>query len=178
MTSTPAGQPLIEIKNLHKVYKTPVGDFTAVNGISLDVHRGEFVAIIGKSGSGKSTFVNMITGIDRPTSGEIMIDGAPVHAFNEAQMAAWRGRNLGIVFQFFQLFPTLTILENVILPMELNNLYTKSERKERAMHLLEKVEMTTHPCSWQMSPPAILIPGRPRRFFPYSRTWLQAEPPS
>jgi ABC-type lipoprotein export system ATPase subunit len=139
--NNPAG-PLIEIKNLRKVYQTPAGDFTAVNGINVEVQRGEFVAIIGKSGSGKSTFINMITGIDRPTSGEIVIDGAPVHSFNEAQMAAWRGRNLGIVFQFFQLFPTLTILENVILPMELNKLYSKSERKERAMRLLEKVEMT------------------------------------
>ena len=142
MTSKNFTQPLIEIKNLRKVYQTPAGDFTAVNGINVEVQRGEFVAIIGKSGSGKSTFINMITGIDRPTSGEIVIDGAPVHSFNEAQMAAWRGRNLGIVFQFFQLFPTLTILENVILPMELNKLYSKSERKERAMHLLEKVEMT------------------------------------
>jgi len=142
MTLTNISQPLIEIKNLRKVYQTPAGDFTAVNGITLEVEKGEFVAIIGKSGSGKSTFINMITGIDRPTSGEILINGAPVHSFNEGQMAAWRGRNLGIVFQFFQLFPTLTILENVILPMELNNLYSKSERKERAMHLLEKVEMT------------------------------------
>src|ERR1043165_2341439 len=142
MTLREISQPLIEIKNLHKVYQTPAGDFTAVNGITFEVQRGEFVAIIGKSGSGKSTFINMITGIDRPTSGEIIINGAPVHSFNEGQMAAWRGRNLGIVFQFFQLFPTLTILENVILPMELNNLYSKSERKERAMHLLEKVEMT------------------------------------
>ncbi|HEX9387363.1 MAG TPA: cyclic nucleotide-binding domain-containing protein [Anaerolineales bacterium] len=142
MVSKNSTQPLIEIKNLRKVYQTPAGDFTAVNGINVEVQRGEFVAIIGKSGSGKSTFINMITGIDRPTSGEIMIDGAPVHSFNEGQMAAWRGRNLGIVFQFFQLFPTLTILENVILPMELNKLYSKRERKERAMHLLEKVEMT------------------------------------
>jgi ABC-type lipoprotein export system ATPase subunit len=139
---TQSAQPLIEIKNLRKVYQTPAGDFTAVNGINVEVQRGEFVAIIGKSGSGKSTFINMITGIDRPTSGEIIINGAPVHSFNEGQMAAWRGRNLGIVFQFFQLFPTLTILENIILPMELNKLYSKRERKERAMHLLEKVEMT------------------------------------
>ncbi|HET6594922.1 MAG TPA: ATP-binding cassette domain-containing protein [Anaerolineales bacterium] len=138
----PNSAPLIEIKNLRKVYQTPAGDFTAVNGINVEVQRGEFVAIIGKSGSGKSTFINMITGIDRPTSGEIWIDGAPVHSFNEWQMAAWRGRNLGIVFQFFQLFPTLTILENIILPMELNKLYSKNERKERAMHLLEKVEMS------------------------------------
>jgi ABC-type lipoprotein export system ATPase subunit/CRP-like cAMP-binding protein len=143
MASQNSAQPLIEIKNLRKVYKTPAGDFTAVNGINVEVQRGEFVAIIGKSGSGKSTFINMITGIDRPTSGEIMINGAAVHSFNEGQMAAWRGRNLGIVFQFFQLFPTLTILENIILPMELNKLYSKSERKERAMHLLDKVEMAT-----------------------------------
>jgi ABC-type lipoprotein export system ATPase subunit len=142
MTGPSPTSPLIEIKNLRKVYQTPAGDFTAVNGINVEVQGGEFVAIIGKSGSGKSTFINMITGIDRPTSGEIWIDGAPVHSFNEGQMAAWRGRNLGIVFQFFQLFPTLTILENVILPMELNNLYSKRERKERAMQLLEKVEMT------------------------------------
>ena len=142
MTSKNSTQPLIEIRNLRKIYQTPAGDFTAVNGINVEVQRGEFVAIIGKSGSGKSTFINMITGIDRPTSGEILIGGAPVHSFNESQMAAWRGRNLGIVFQFFQLFPTLTILENVILPMELNKLYSKNGRKERAMHLLEKVEMT------------------------------------
>lgn len=133
--------PLIAIQNLVKTYKTPAGDFTAVKGIDVEVQRGEFVAIIGKSGSGKSTFINMITGIDRPTSGEIIIDGAPVHSFSEAQMAAWRGRNLGIVFQFFQLFPTLTLLENVILPMELNKLYTKKERHERAMRLLDMVEM-------------------------------------
>ncbi|MFN8410865.1 MAG: ATP-binding cassette domain-containing protein [Anaerolineales bacterium] len=142
MTPNYLTKPLIEIKNLHKVYQTPAGDFTAVNGINVVVQRGEFVAIIGKSGSGKSTFINMITGIDRPTSGEILINDAPVHSFNEGQMAAWRGRNLGIVFQFFQLFPTLTILENVILPMELNNLYAKAEHIRRAMHLLEKVEMT------------------------------------
>src|SRR5689334_5642922 len=142
MTSKNSPQPLIEIRNLRKVYQTPAGDFTAVNGINVEVQRGEFVAVICKSGSGKSTFINMLTSIDRPTSGEIVIGGAPVHSFNEAQMAAWRGHNLGIVFQFFQLFPTLTILENVILPMELNNLYSKIERKERAMHLLEKVEMT------------------------------------
>ncbi len=143
MTPNPSAQALIEIKNLRKIYQTPAGDFTAVNNIDVEVQRGEFVAIIGKSGSGKSTFINMITGIDRPTSGEIMINGAPVHSFNEAQMTAWRGRNLGIVFQFFQLFPTLTILENIILPMELNDLYTKKERKERAMYLLEKVEMVS-----------------------------------
>src|SRR5262245_42824097 len=141
MKRTSNSEPLIEIRNLVKTYRTPAGDFTAVKGMNVEVQRGEFVAVIGKSGSGKSTFINMITGIDRPTSGEIVIDGAPVHAFSEAEMAAWRGRNLGIVFQFFQLFPTLTLLENVILPMELNNLYSKRERQERAMQLLNMVEM-------------------------------------
>jgi ABC-type lipoprotein export system ATPase subunit/CRP-like cAMP-binding protein len=141
MTRTVNSAPLIEIKNLVKTYRTPAGDFTAVKGMNVEVQRGEFVAVIGKSGSGKSTFINMITGIDRPTSGEIVIDGAPVHSFSEAQMAAWRGRNLGIVFQFFQLFPTLTLIENIILPMELNNLYSKRERRERAMQLLQMVEM-------------------------------------
>jgi ABC-type lipoprotein export system ATPase subunit/CRP-like cAMP-binding protein len=141
MMRTSNSAPLIEIKNLFKTYQTPAGDFTAVKGMNVEVQRGEFVAVIGKSGSGKSTFINMITGIDRPTSGEITIDGAPVHSFSEAQMAAWRGRNLGIVFQFFQLFPTLTLIENIILPMELNNLYSKRERQERAIHLLHMVEM-------------------------------------
>src|SRR5215831_4955201 len=115
--------PLIEVRNLVKVYKTPAGDFTAVKGIDVEVKAGEFVGIIGKSGSGKSTFINMLTGIDRPTSGEVIIGGAPVHSFTEGQMAAWRGKNLGIVFQFFQLLPTLTLLENIMLPMELNKLH-------------------------------------------------------
>ncbi len=133
---------IIEIRDLVKVYKTPAGEFTAIKGLDVDVQRGEFVAVIGKSGSGKSTFINMLTGIDRPSTGSIYIDGAPIHDYTEAQMAVWRGKNLGIVFQFFQLLPTLTVLENVILPMELNNLYSKAERRERAMNLLEKVEMT------------------------------------
>ncbi|HUH98138.1 MAG TPA: cyclic nucleotide-binding domain-containing protein [Anaerolineales bacterium] len=132
---------LIEVRNLVKVYRTPAGDFTAVKGIDVEVKAGEFIGIIGKSGSGKSTFINMLTGIDRPTSGEVVIGGAPVHTFNESQMAAWRGKNLGIVFQFFQLLPTLTLFENILLPMELNKQYAPRERRERAMHLLERVEM-------------------------------------
>ena len=137
------GNALIDVRNLVKTYKTPAGYFTAVKGLDVQVQTGEFVAIIGKSGSGKSTFINMLTGIDRPTSGEIYIGGAPIHAYDETQMAVWRGRNLGIVFQFFQLLPTLTLLENVILPMELNHLYSKRERRERALSLLERVEMAS-----------------------------------
>ncbi|MEW5941645.1 MAG: ATP-binding cassette domain-containing protein, partial [Chloroflexota bacterium] len=96
MTPNYANNPLIAIRNLVKVYKTPASDFTAIKGMDVDVQKGEFVAVIGKSGSGKSTFINMMTGVDRPTAGEITIGGAAVHSFNEAQMAAWRGRNLGI----------------------------------------------------------------------------------
>ena len=138
---TSSGKPLIEVRRLVKVYRTPAGEFTAVRGMDVEVRPGEFVAIIGKSGSGKTTFANMLTGIDRPTSGEIVIGGARIHTYNEAQMAAWRGRNLGIVFQFFQLIPTLTALENVMLPMELNKLYDAAWRHKRAVHLLKRVEM-------------------------------------
>ena len=134
-------QAFIEVRRLVKVYKTPAGDFPALKSIDLQVNQGEFVAVIGKSGSGKSTFINMLTGIDRPTSGEIFIGDAAIHTFNEDQMAEWRGQNLGIVFQFFQLIPTLTLVENVMLPMDINALYTPAERRERGMYLLEMVEM-------------------------------------
>ncbi|MHC4621759.1 MAG: ABC transporter ATP-binding protein, partial [Planctomycetota bacterium] len=126
-----------------KVYETPAGPFTALKGIDLEVDAGEFVAVIGKSGSGKSTLINIITGIDRPTLGTVLVGGMPIHALNEDQVAIWRGRNLGVIFQFFQLLPTLTLVENVTLPMEFCRLYTPAERKERAMHLLELVEMDT-----------------------------------
>ena len=134
-------QPLIDVRKLVKAFQTPAGELTVIRELDVEVQPGEFVAIIGKSGSGKSTFVNLLTGIDRPTSGEIHIAGAPIHAYTEGQLAAWRGRQLGIVFQFFQLMPTLTVLENILLPMELNNLYTKAERRERALHLLATVDM-------------------------------------
>jgi ABC-type lipoprotein export system ATPase subunit len=100
--------------------------------------------VIGRSGSGKSTLLNMITGIDRPTSGEVFVRDIPVHTFNESDMAAWRGRNLGIVFQFFQLLPMLSLLENVMLPMDFCNMYSPRQRKQRAMHLLEMVELGAH----------------------------------
>ncbi len=132
---------LLELRDLVKVYKTPAGSFTALKGIDLNIGYGEFVAVVGKSGSGKSTMLNMLTGIDHPTSGEVLIDGVAIHTFNESQMAKWRGKNLGIVFQFFQLLPTLTILENVVLPMDLCGTYTHSERRERARQLLDMVDM-------------------------------------
>jgi len=136
--------PLIEVRQLVKVYETPAGGFTALRGIDAQVNAGEFVAVVGKSGCGKSTLINMLTGIDRPTSGEVWIGGTAVHALSENEMAEWRGRNVGIVFQHFQLMPTLTLLENVMLPMELNGVYTRRQRREQAMQLLDMVEMTGH----------------------------------
>ncbi|MBN1313382.1 MAG: ABC transporter ATP-binding protein [Anaerolineae bacterium] len=135
---------LIELRDLTKNYKTPAGDFTALKDVNLGIDQGEFIAVIGKSGSGKSTLVNMITGIDRPTIGEIYIGDAALHTLNEERTAQWRGRNVGIVFQFFQLMPTLTILENLLLPMDFCNMYAPRERVERAMRLLEVVEIAEH----------------------------------
>ncbi|MBN1122613.1 MAG: cyclic nucleotide-binding domain-containing protein [Anaerolineae bacterium] len=132
---------LIELRQVLKVYETPAGGFTALKNVDLTVNAGEFVAVIGKSGSGKSTLINMITGIDRPTLGEVIIGNVPIHTLNEDQMAAWRGRSLGVIFQFFQLLPTLTVLENVMLPMELRQTYPPHERKERALQLLEIVDL-------------------------------------
>jgi putative ABC transport system ATP-binding protein len=135
---------LIEMRKVVKIYQSAAGTFPALRGIDLQVDPGEFIAVVGKSGSGKSTLVNMITGIDRPTSGEIWVGPTAMHTLNEGQMAVWRGRNLGVIFQFFQLLPTLTVLENVMLPMDFCNVYRPSERQPRAMHLLEQVDMAEH----------------------------------
>jgi ABC-type lipoprotein export system ATPase subunit len=132
---------LIELRSVIKNFETPAGTFTALKGIDLQVDKGEFVAVIGKSGSGKSTLINMITGIDRPTSGEVWVGGTAVHSLKEGQMAPWRGRNIGVVFQFFQLLPTLTLLENVMLPMDFCGTYPGHQRHERAMGLLKLVDM-------------------------------------
>lgn len=132
---------LLELRGVGKVYKTAAGDFRALHNIDLQIDRGEFVGIIGRSGSGKSTLINMITGIDRPTSGEVLVGDTAVHRLNENQMARWRGRNLGVVFQFFQLLPNLSIIENVMLPMDFCNTYPLSARRQRALALLELVEL-------------------------------------
>jgi putative ABC transport system ATP-binding protein len=118
-----------------------VGDteITILKGISFQVHEGEFLSIVGPSGNGKSTLLNMITGIDRPTDGEVMVLGHEVHEMSENALARWRGENVGIIFQFFQMLPALTLLNNVVLPMDLAKKYKPRERRERAMHLLEIV---------------------------------------
>jgi putative ABC transport system ATP-binding protein len=133
---------LIDLRGVVKSYATPAGEFQALKGIDLQVDPGEFVAVVGKSGSGKSTLSNMITGIDRPSQGEVVVAGTPVHTLSEGQIASWRGRNVGVVFQFFQLLPSLTVVENILLPMDFCNLYSERERRERAMHLLAQVEMS------------------------------------
>jgi putative ABC transport system ATP-binding protein len=134
-------QHLIDLRGVLKTYQTAAGGFTALKNIDMQVDPGEFVAVIGKSGSGKSTLINMITGIDRPSSGEVWVNGTGVHRLNEGQLAAWRGRNVGLIFQFFQLLPTLTVIENVLLPMDFCNMYDRGERPERAMQLLEQMEL-------------------------------------
>jgi putative ABC transport system ATP-binding protein len=132
---------IVDLRHVVKVYETPAGRFTALRGIDLQVNRGEFCSIIGKSGSGKSTLINVLTGIDRPTAGEVLVSHTAVHALSEEQIALWRGRTVGVIFQFFQLLPTLTAVENVILPMDYAGLFPPRERPERAMHLLEQVDM-------------------------------------
>jgi putative ABC transport system ATP-binding protein len=127
---------LIDLRQVIKTFQSAAGSFTALQGIDFQVKSGEFVAVIGKSGSGKSTLLNMIAGIDRPTSGEVIINGSSIHLLSEGQVAAWRGRNLGLVFQFFQLIPTLTVIENVMLPMDFCNMYSDGERGQRANYLL------------------------------------------
>jgi putative ABC transport system ATP-binding protein len=135
---------LIELRGVEKIYEGAAGKFTALKGVDLQVDPGEFVAVIGKSGSGKSTLINMITGIDRPTAGEVLVGDTAVHTLSEGQIAEWRGRNIGVVFQFFQLLPTLTLVENVMLPMDFCDMYTMREREDRAMRLLEQVDLVEH----------------------------------
>jgi len=129
----------VELSMIRKAYATGAGEFEALKNVNLKVAVGEFVAVIGRSGSGKSTLVNMITGIDRPSAGEVWVAGTPVYNMTENQITVWRGLTVGIVFQFFQLLPTLTALENVMLPMDFCNVYDRCERPERAFQLLARV---------------------------------------
>ena len=130
---------LIEMRHVTKAYDVAAGKFLALREVDIQVDEGEFVAVVGKSGSGKSTLINMITGIDSPSSGEVFVASAPVHKLDQEQLAVWRGKNVGIVFQFFQLLPTLTVAENIVLPMDFCNTFPSSERRARAISLLKKV---------------------------------------
>ena len=135
---------IVQLTAVRKVYAGLGGQQVALKQIDLTIHPGEFVTIVGKSGSGKSTLINMITGIDRPSSGAVLINRTPLHELSENELAQWRGANLGIIFQFFQLLPTLTVLENILLPMDFLPGYHAGRARERGLQLLALVEMEAH----------------------------------
>lgn len=137
-TSSQSG-PLISLNRVSKRYDTPSGSFIALKEVCIEVRTGEFVAVVGKSGSGKSTLINLITGIDTPSSGEVHVASKAIHSLNQEQLAIWRGINVGVIFQFFQLLPTLTVVENVMLPMDFCKTFPARERRARAISLLSKV---------------------------------------
>jgi putative ABC transport system ATP-binding protein len=130
---------VVKLVDVVKSFPVGGGEITVLKGLSLDVRQGEFVSIVGPSGNGKSTLLNMITGIDRPSDGQVIVTGRDIHNMSENQLAAWRGEHVGIVFQFFQMLPSLSLLQNVILPMDFAKKYKSRERRERAMQLLESV---------------------------------------
>jgi putative ABC transport system ATP-binding protein len=132
---------MIRLQGLTKTYNTPAGSFPALRNIDLEIAAGEFVAIVGKSGSGKSTLLNMVGGIDRPSSGSLTIGGAAIHGLTHDELARWRGQTVGFVFQFFQLLPTLTVAENVMLPMDFRGTRPAGQRRRRAMDLLDRVNV-------------------------------------
>lgn len=136
-----ADQPFIHLLKLNKVFRIAAEEFTALRDISVGFNQHEFTAVVGRSGSGKSTLMNMITGIDKPTSGEVIINHTEIHTLSETKMALWRGENLGIVFQFYQLIPVLSLLENVKLPMQIAGKFTPAEQEHRAYELLEMVNL-------------------------------------
>jgi putative ABC transport system ATP-binding protein len=142
---TSKSKPIVELKNATKKYSTEAGDFSALNDINILVEKGEFLGIVGKSGAGKSTLLNMITGVDHLTSGEVRVRGngqdVSVHRLDEDSLALWRGRTLGVIFQSFQLLPMLTLIENVILPMDLCGTFQPRASRERAVELLELVDL-------------------------------------
>src|SRR5947199_6733053 len=132
-------EPLIRLVGVDKVYRTGKVEYRALRSVDLEIAAGEMVAVVGPSGSGKTTVMNMITGIDRPSGGEVVVDGEPIHAMRQEKLAAWRGRNVGIVFQFFQLLPTQTALENAMLPLDSARQGSKRERRRRGTEQLELV---------------------------------------
>lgn len=135
---------LISLRGVVKSYKTPAGDFLALRGIDADIQRGEFIGILGKSGAGKSTLVNIVSAVDHLSEGEVWVDGVAVHKLSENQAAAWRGRNLGVIYQSFQLMSTLSLLDNVMLGMDFSNTYRGRRSQERALELLRQVEIAEH----------------------------------
>ena len=144
MVSTISPNPLVEVEGLQRMYQVGPTQIPALRGISFTVGRGEFVAIVGHSGAGKSTLLNLIAGVDRLSAGAVRVGGQEIHRMSEAKRARWRGASLGIVFQFFALLPTMTLLNNVVLPMELARNYSPAERRARATELLTQVGLGDH----------------------------------
>lgn len=134
----------IQLQQVSKWFKSPSGRFDALKNIDLNIRMNQYIAIVGKSGSGKSTLLNMLTGIDHPSQGSVRINSTDVHTLDESRLAKWRGTNIGIVFQFFQLIPTLTILENILLAMDFVDIVPRHERKKRAEMLLSQVGILQH----------------------------------
>ena len=135
---------MISLQRINKTYETPAGKFSALRDVNLEIDAGQFVGLIGKSGSGKSTLLNVVGGIDQPSSGTVAVNGTAIHDLRQSTLAAWRGRNVGFVFQFFQLLPTLSAAENVMLPMDFCRTYPTSERRKRAIALLDRVGVAAH----------------------------------
>jgi len=151
--------PLIQLNNVVKIYKTAAGEFTALRGITAEICQGEFVGVIGKSGAGKSTLLNMISGVDSLSVGNVRVGGRSIHTLSENQMALWRGMNLGIVYQSFQLLPMLTLVENIMLPMDFCGLYQPKESRARALDLLHQMELSEH----AQKTPALISGGQQQR---------------
>jgi len=135
---------MIQFRNVNKIYRTGANDYPVLKNVSFGIEKGEYVIITGKSGSGKSTLLNILTGVDNASSGDVMVNGTNILRLDEAQMTRWRGENVGIVFQFFQLIPTLSVLENILLPMDLMNRIPQGKRMERAKELLAMVGLSGH----------------------------------
>lgn len=154
-----SGERMIDLRGVYKSYHTPAGPFLALRNIHLAVQPGEFIAVLGKSGAGKSTLVNVLSGIDQADSGEIILQGTPVHTLNEDQRSRWRGKNMGIVFQFFQLLPSLNLIENITMAMDLTDSFPLRERKQRALQLLEQVGIAEH----ALKPPSKISGGQQQR---------------
>ena len=139
MNSNPNKAPAVQLRGVVKAYTVAAGQFTALDHVNLEIAQGEFVTIVGRSGSGKTTLLNLLAGIDRPTSGGVFVDGTSLGLLSESRLAEWRGRNVGLVFQFFQLLPTLTVVENVQLPMDFAKSVPAAQRRSRAIALLDRV---------------------------------------
>ena len=148
MTSSTHSPALLEMRNVYKDYKSEAGVFPALKNINLRIEKGEFIGIIGKSGAGKSTFLNMITGVDDISTGEVIVhtegNSVSVHGLDENALALWRGKNLGVIFQSFQLLPMLTLVQNVMMPMDMCGIYHPTKSRKRALELLEMVELQDH----------------------------------